>query len=232
VIRIRSAWPGSGGRAGEANPRSPARDRGEPARPARTGTLGRPAASAADRARDRDLLSRVAHGDVAALRTLYEEHAPRAMAIALRILRSAQEAEDIVQETFLELWRRARQFDAARGGAVAWVVTIARSRAIDRLRAAGTAERAVTGAAADEGLAPAAFPAPHAEAERRRDELRVANALRALPEEQRQTIELAYFEGLSQTEIAERTGSPLGTVKMRVKLAIAKLAKLLKENEG
>ena len=232
VIRIRNAWPRSGGRADEADPRSPVRDRGEVARPARAGNLGRPPASAADRARDRELLGRVAHGDVGALRTLYDEHAPRAMAIALRILRSAQEAEDIVQETFLELWRRARQFAAARGGAVAWVVTIARSRAIDRLRATGTADRAVAGAAAGEGLTPTAFPAPHAEAERRRDELRVANALRALPEEQRQTIELAYFEGLSQSEIAARTGSPLGTVKMRVKLAIAKLARLLKEDEA
>jgi RNA polymerase sigma-70 factor (ECF subfamily) len=231
LIRIRSAWPARGGRAGEADPRSPAPDRPQTARPGRGGTLGRPASSAAERARDRELLSRVAHGDVAALRTLYDEHAPRAMAIALRILRSAQEAEDIVQETFLELWRRARQFDAARGGAVAWVVTIARSRAIDRLRATGTADRAVAGAAAGEGLTPAPFPAPHAEAERRRDELRVASALSALPEEQRQTIELAYFEGLSQSEIAERTGSPLGTVKMRVKLAIAKLSRLLKEDE-
>jgi RNA polymerase sigma-70 factor (ECF subfamily) len=227
-----------GGRAGEAGHRPPAPDRqssAEPAQPAGRpagAAFGRAAASAADRARDRELLSRVAHGDVAALRTLYDEHAPRAMAIAIRILRSVQEAEDVVQETFLELWRRARQFDAARGGAIAWVVTIARSRAIDRLRAAGTADRAVAGATAGEGLSPTAFPAPHAEAERRRDEERVANALRALPEEQRRTIELAYFEGLSQSEIAERTGTPLGTVKMRVKLAIAKLAKLLEEDEG
>ena len=143
-----------------------------------------------------------------------------------------QDAEDVVQETFVELWRRSRQFDAARGGAVAWVVTIARSRAIDRLRASGTAGRAIQEAQANEELRPTAFPLPHLETERRRDEARVARALGALPVEQRRTIELAYFDGLSQSEIAQKTGSPLGTVKMRVKLAIAKLATLLKEDEG
>jgi RNA polymerase sigma-70 factor, ECF subfamily len=190
------------------------------------GFLARPGVSAADRARDRDLLDRVARGETAALRTLYEEHAPRAMAIAIRVLRDQTEAEDVVQETFLELWRRAAQFDTRKGGAVAWVVTIARSRAIDRMRSSGTAARAVEGASREGLPQPQLVPSDHAE--RRRDEVRVAAALAELPAEQRQTIELAYFEGLSQSEIASRTGSPLGTVKMRVKLAMSKLAALLK----
>ena len=185
-----------------------------------------------DRARDRQLLARIAKGDVAALRTIYERHAPRAVAIAFRILRDRGEAEDVVQETFMELWRRASQFDADRGGAIAWVVTIARSRAIDRLRASGTAGRTIASASAGEGLVPLAMPLPSDEAEQRRDVARVATALSGLPDAQRETIELAYFEGLSQSEIAERTGTPLGTVKMRVKLAMAKLAALLKEEEA
>jgi RNA polymerase sigma-70 factor (ECF subfamily) len=181
-----------------------------------------------DRARDRELLARVARGDVAALRSLYDQHAPRAITIAFRILRNREEAEDIVQETFLEVWRRAAQFDPGRGGAVAWVVTIARSRAIDRLRSRSIAGRTIASAAEEaEAMSPVAPPTPALEVERRRDERRVAAALGALPPAQRRTIELAYFEGLSQSEIAAKTGCPLGTVKMRVKLAMAKLAALL-----
>jgi len=181
-----------------------------------------------DRARDRELLARVARGDVAALRSLYDQHAPRAITIAFRILRNREEAEDIVQETFLEVWRRAAQFDPGRGGAVAWVVTIARSRAIDRLRARSIAGRTIASAAEEaEAMSPVAPPTPVLEVERRRDERRVAAALGALPPAQRRTIELAYFEGLSQSEIAAKTDCPLGTVKMRVKLAMAKLAALL-----
>ncbi len=176
------------------------------------------------------LLGRVATGDVQALRLVYEAHAPRAMAIARRILRSAEEAEDIVQETFLELWRRAPQFDGQRGGLCAWVVTIARSRAIDRLRSSSTAGRAVDEASTSPEVHPTAPPSPVAETERRIVEAKVADALATLPPEQRRTIQLAYFDGLSQTEIAAKTGSPLGTVKMRVKLAVGKLKTLLKDD--
>jgi RNA polymerase sigma-70 factor (ECF subfamily) len=153
------------------------------------------------------------------------------MSIAQRILRLPQEAEDVVQDTFVEVWRRAGQYDSDRGGAAGWIVTIARSRAIDRVRAHGTAGRALEGAAGVDGVAPAALASPAAATEERRDEARVVNALAALPAEQRETIELAYFEGLTQSEIAVKTGNPLGTVKMRVKLAIKKLTGLLKEEE-
>lgn len=147
-----------------------------------------------------------------ALRVLYDEHVGRAMAIAMRVLRNQPEAEDVVQEAFLEIWRRAEQFDDQRGGVAAWVVTIARSRAIDRLRATGTTSRAV------EAASGALIPTPE--------------ILPCEQVEQRQAIALAYFEGLSQSEIAAKTGNPLGTVKMRIKLAMAKLAKLLSLEEG
>ena len=190
-----------------------------------------PAVDLADGSRDRSLLVRVAAGDVAALRALYDEHAARAIAIAMRILRNVEEAEDVVQDTFLEVWRRSAQFDDARGTAVAWIVTIARSRAIDRLRATQTAGRALDGVVANEDVMRTALPSPVDRMEERREGTRVATALAALPAPQRETIELAYFEGLSQSEIAAKTGTPLGTVKMQVKLAINKLTGLLKEGE-
>jgi RNA polymerase sigma-70 factor (ECF subfamily) len=187
---------------------------------------------AVHRLRDRALVMRVADGDVAALRTLYEKHAPHAMAIAFRILGHTEEAEDVVQETFVDLWRRSAQFDADRAGAGAWIATIARSRAIDRLRTSRAAGRALGAATASDQLVPTAFPSPFDQAEGRRDATRVATALAALPPEQRETIELAYFEGLSQSEIVLKTGVPLGTVKMRVRLAINKLAASLNNEEA
>ena len=141
-----------------------------------------------------------------------------------------EEAEDIVQETFLELWRRAPQFDGRRGGLVAWIVTIARSRAIDRLRSSSTAGRTIDEVIATPEVHPSGPPSPVEHTERRLTESKVAQALATLPPEQRQTIQLAYFDGLSQTEIAAKTGSPLGTVKMRVKLAFGKLKTLLKDD--
>ena len=136
-----------------------------------------------------------------------------------------------MQETFLELWRRAAQFDDGRGSAIAWVVTIARSRAIDRLRASSTAGRVLGEAAAEDLMRDGASLCRPTGWSERRDGARVATALAALPAVQRETIELAYFEGLSQSEIAVKTGSPLGTVKMRVKLAMHKLTGLLREGE-
>lgn len=192
--------------------------------------MSRPALTGAERSRDRDLLARIARGDVAALRCVYDAHAGRVLAVALRILKDQAEAEDVVQETFLELWRRSAQYDQARGGAIAWIVTIARSRAIDRLRSSGSAARALEAASA----APASAepePLPGDLAELNRERSRIVAALETLPQEQREAIELAYYEGLSQREIAERTTSPLGTVKMRVRLALSKLAGLLKGEE-
>lgn len=174
---------------------------------------------------DAGLCACIAGGDPGALELLYQRHAPRAMAIALRVLGSPTEAEEIVQETFLEVWRRAAQYDSARGTATAWIAAMARSRAIDRARTRGSAARAVA-AAADEELPPGA-PSPLEDIERRRERERVSAALRTLPAEQRQPIQLAYFHGLSQREIAERTGQPLGTVKTRVRIAMEKLATLL-----
>ena len=185
---------------------------------------------APEKTSDRALLGRVAAGDVAALRLVYDEHAPRAMAIARRILRNVEEAEDIVQETFLELWRRAPQFD----GPPRRPLRLGRDdRPQPRHRPAALVQHGRTRRGRGERHArgsPTAPPSPVAETERRLTESKVADALATLPPEQRRTIQLAYFDGLSQTEIAAKTGSPLGTVKMRVKLAVGKLKTLLKDD--
>jgi len=154
-----------------------------------------------------------------ALRALYDLCSGRVMAIALRLLGDRAEAEDVVQETFLELWRRAADYDPSRATPTTWAVVIGRSRALDRLRARSSAARVATAQAAEPV---SADPGPQP-VEVREDQRRVREALSSLPPEQREVIELAYFEGLVQTEIAARTGQPLGTVKTRVRLAMEKL---------
>jgi RNA polymerase sigma-70 factor (ECF subfamily) len=161
------------------------------------------------------------------MRAIYTRCSGRAWAVALRILGSRPDAEEVLQETFLEVWRRAREFDPGRGGLETWVMTIARTRAIDRRRALGTVAR-VTEEAATEPPPVSATPVdPSEAAEQGQARARVTAAMRELPAEQRLVVELAYFEGLSQSEIAERTGDPLGTVKTRARLALEKLAALL-----
>jgi RNA polymerase sigma-70 factor (ECF subfamily) len=179
---------------------------------------------AAGNAADEVLLARISRGDAAALRVLYDRCSARALSLALRVLGTRSEAEEVVQETFVQVWRQAASYDASRGGAMAWIATIARSRALDRLRTRLAGDRAV--ARSEEPDAPAA-PSPVELAAQRELRSQVMAALATLPQEQRSAIELAYYEGLSHSEIAERLGDPLGTVKTRVRLGLAKLTTLL-----
>jgi len=179
---------------------------------------------AASNAPDQVLLANVSRGDSAALRALYDTCSGRALSIAYRVLGTRSEAEEVVQETFVQVWRQAASYDASRGGATAWIATIARSRALDRLRTRAAGERAV---ARSEEPDPPAQPSPPELAAQRELRTQVIAALGALPQEQRSAIELAYYEGLSHTEIAARLGDPLGTVKTRVRLGLAKLAAVL-----
>lgn len=181
---------------------------------------------AALRSVDEALARRMAAGDAAALRAVYERCGGTALAVARRVLRSTAESEDVVQDAFLEAWRRAPSFDGARGSLTAWVIAIVHSRAIDRLRSRASAERAALAAGREE-LPPA--PLPLEGAEQRQERERVQRAVATLPPEQRQVIELAYYEGLTQREIAARTSQPLGTVKTRARLGLEKLEALLAE---
>jgi RNA polymerase sigma-70 factor (ECF subfamily) len=174
---------------------------------------------------DSSMLARMAAGDERALGELYDRHGRVAYALAYAIVGERADADEVVVDTFGQAWRTVGQFDSARGSVAAWLATITRTRALDLVRARGRRSRALERAAwLSEG--DVAEPADrHAErAEARRLAVR---ALAALPESQRQAIELAYFGGLSQSEIATELGEPLGTVKTRIRDGMAKLRELL-----
>ena len=173
-------------------------------------------------AEDAPVVEAVRRGDARALEDLYRRHGPRIYALLLRMLRESADAEEILQETFVAAWRRAGEYASSRGSVEAWLITLARSRAVDRIRNRGARLRLVR---QSEQLAPAEPPAEEPPDVHARTRLR--KALGALPPEQRRAIELAYWEGLSQSEISQHTGDPLGTVKTRVRLGLQRLAELL-----
>jgi len=144
------------------------------------------------------------------------------------VLNDPADAEEVVQEAFLHLWRQAGRYDPSRASVPTWLALVTRSRAIDRLRTRGVVDRTheAAGKEAGPGHASGDGAARVLQAERAR---RVRAELAAIPEEQRRVLELAFFEGLTQTEIAERTGIPLGTVKTRTLLAMKKLRTALRD---
>lgn len=177
---------------------------------------------------DDALLQRIASGNEHALGALYDRWSPLVFSLCVHILGDDDEAEEAVEETFWQAWRQAARFDTTRGAVSTWLTTIARSRALDRLRASRRRkEEAMSDLSQSKRMAVEAIarreddPARHAEVAERR--VLVRQALLALPAEQREVLELGYFRGLSQTEIAEHTGQPLGTIKTRVRLAMEKL---------
>jgi len=175
-------------------------------------------------ANDVELLKAIAARDEAALAQLYDRYRVILFGLLLRILNSREEAEDVLQEVFLQVWRRAADFDENRGRPFTWLVTLARSRGIDRLRTLGARERVATAGARDEADAVSDAASDAFRSEQREA---VNNALAQLPDEQKRLLLLAYFDGLSQSEIAARVGAPLGTVKTRMRTGMMKLRQLL-----
>ncbi len=170
-------------------------------------------------------------GDDAALAQLYDRWSRPVFSLVLHLVRDADDAEDVVEEAFWQAWRQASRYDRSRGEVGTWLLTIARTRALDRLRSRRRLREEpltpVTLGDSDGGGATSRSEDPSVKAEASERRTVVAKALQTLPKEQREVLELAYFAGLSQSEIADRTGQPLGTVKTRTRLAAQKLRECL-----
>ncbi len=179
---------------------------------------------------DEELMELVDAGETRAFEVIFDRHSTAAYSLALRICGRRALAEDIVQEAFLSLWRSGSGYDRARGSVRSWVLSAVHNRAVDALRRTGAkAGRDVS----DEGIAERlpAREATDTEVQRRDESRRVRGALDGLPADQRQVIELAYFGGLSHSQIAEMLDLPPGTVKGRMRLGLTKMRSALGEAE-
>jgi RNA polymerase sigma-70 factor (ECF subfamily) len=179
---------------------------------------------------DGALLARMSRGDERALGTFYDRWEGAVRAMVMRVVHEPAEADDVVEEVFWQAWRQAGRFEAGRASGGTWLLTIARSRALDRLRSLRRSRE-------DTGLDALLDSGSDAEIHESPDPLEAAvlaerarvvrESLATLPAEQRSTLEMAYLDGLSQSEIAARTREPLGTVKTRMRLAMIKLRETL-----
>lgn len=172
-------------------------------------------------AADEHLLVQVGAGDSSAFEELYDRYAGRLLALLVRLLKDHRDADDVLQETFWQVWRTATSYDAGRASPVAWLLLIARSRAIDALRRQG--RRRVQQLSHE----PSTGPDPACDLQTLELGDRVRNALARLTDDQRQAIQLSYYQGLSHQEIAEELSIPLGTAKTRIRLGMLKLRDLL-----
>jgi RNA polymerase sigma-70 factor (ECF subfamily) len=173
---------------------------------------------------DAALVARIVQRDESALAALYDRYAGMLSSVLNRILRDTQAAEEILQDIFYQLWRNAGQFDASRGSLPGWLLVIARNRAISRLRRHNPAS-------GEELLENTVVLPTNLESSIAQQQMvgKVRGAMESLPKEQRAALELAYFEGLTHSEIAARTGDPLGTVKTRLRSALETLKRNFKK---
>ena len=175
------------------------------------------------------LMRGIAQGDTAAMEHLYDRYSPRVFAFCLRSLRDRAESEDLVIEVFWELWNRCDRYDATRSSPWTYLMRVTRSRVVDRLRAL-RARGIATATHGTDGLSqnePAATHEPADELAGRETESRLRQAMGLLTPEQRQALEMAYFDAMSYSEVADRLGQPLGTIKSRIRQALSLLRRAL-----
>jgi RNA polymerase sigma-70 factor (ECF subfamily) len=182
-------------------------------------------------AEDRQLLARLAGGDADALSLLYDRYASMLLALAIRVLRDRAEGEEVLQEVMLQAWRQAGRYDPQRSSVSTWLVMMTRSRAIDRVRSRNVVDRTLAAKQREETRTHESPEGARSVLHRERA-ARLREELAGLPAEQREVLELAFFEGLTQREIAARTEIPLGTVKTRTLLAMKKLRIALRDDLG
>ena len=168
---------------------------------------------------DASLLVEIAQGDEAAMAQFYSRHAKRVYSVALRVLRDPSSAEDVLQDIFMQIWRKPETFNVTRGSLEGWLSVIARNRAIDVIRGRKPTELI------DDLPLPSSQDLA-AEVEHSVTLERVKQLVATLPQEQRQALNLAFFQGLTHSEIAQKTGDPLGTVKTRIRIGLQTLGKL------
>lgn len=189
------------------------------------------ASGSPSRTDDKELVRAIVERKEEAVAELYDRFSSLLMALAYRVLGNAQDAEEILQETFLQVWNQAARYDPSRSSVSTWLVLITRSRAIDRLRSRQVQQRTVT-AAQQEKPTSHTSPTGVGDVLLQERQKRLGEEMSQLPPEQRQVLELAFFGGSTQSEIAEQTGIPLGTVKTRTLLAMKKLRAALREEIG
>lgn len=169
---------------------------------------------------ERQLLERIKSGDKSAFRELYSRFSQVVFNLAFRMLRSREEAEETVQEIFLQVWNKADTYDPSRSAVSTWIINIARSRAIDRLRTLGYKDKTME--LDEERLKSGSDPFRIIEGTEEQSKI-IREALDTLPENQKAAIEMVYFEGLTHVEAAEKLNEPVGTIKTRIRLGVAKL---------
>ena len=176
-----------------------------------------------------DLMAQVVQGDRYAFSQLYDLSCSLLFTLAQRILNENEETTELLQEVYVEIWQKAHKYDPKRGSPLSWMVTLTRSRAIDRLRSKGWNARCMTQPLDDQAIPERLVSSSNPLESVATHELRekVGEALRVLPKEQCLALELSYYEGLSHREIADRLNEPVGTIKTRIRLAVIKLREML-----
>ncbi len=180
-----------------------------------------------------ELLERLAQSDKSALAELYDLSSAAVFGLVLRVVGDRSDAEEVTLDVYMQVWKQAERYDSSRGRVLSWLLTIARSRAIDRLRSRAAKDRGREQPLDAAGVAEVADAAlnPEQSSFEATRKTTVLTALDSLHADQRQAIELAYFAGMSHSEIADRTGQPLGTVKTRIRLGMLRLRKTLQPLE-